>query len=127
MPITENDIAVLHGKLRGNDSYRNNFITVKYEDQEQNGLPYGEPYLIVQCPKARSYVSGAVYKKTQYGWQVIQVDQVIDNPDTPEIENELIFELTHPSGLPFERGTYCVKTRTDGQGWDDEFVIGDII
>jgi len=126
MPITEQEIAVLHGALRGNSSYKNNFITVTYNDTEQNGLPYGEPYLIIQCPKARSYVSGAVYKKSVHGWQVVQIDQVIDNPDTPEIENELIFELTLPDGMPFERGIYRVKTVSDGRGWSDEFAIGDV-
>lgn len=111
-------------ELRGNDSYRTNFASVTVDNVTQNGLKYGEPYLYVQCPKAKVYVSGALYRYNNDQLELIQPDMVTDQKETPEVENIIRFEMKERNGQPMKSGAYCIKVRADGMnGWKDDFVI----
>ena len=113
-------------QLSGNDAYKTNFVRVDMAGEAAgNGLKYGTPHLVVKCPRARYYVSGAVYRRGDDGaLRVVQVDQSIDDPATEAVENTLRFRLAEPDGRPFRRGTYVLRAVQDGtQKWEDEFII----
>lgn len=113
-------------KLTGNAAYKTNFVSVNIGGEPAgNGLKYGTEYLIVECPKTKYYVAGALFRQTETGDMLVQIDQSIDDPSTVQVENTLRFKLRERDGTPFRRGNYTLKVKQDGtQGWIDEFVIG---